>query len=214
MGTLTVDSVVKYYNNKIILSDISFEIKQYEVLGIFGRNGSGKTTLLNIILGLEKCDYIFRKYNNKVIKNNYIHRFFSYSSQKIFIPNHIRINELLKLFSINDEKIIRTDTLISESMNLKFKELSYGQKFYVQLFLVINSKKEICILDEPFAGLSPLYIDNIFRHIKNNSNKIFIITDHNTEKLFEISNKKMFLKQGKLIRIDDKTLAETKEFYI
>lgn len=214
MGTLTVDSVVKYYNNKIILSDISFEIKQYEILGIFGKNGSGKTTLLNIILGLEKCDYIFRKYNNKIIKNKNIHRFFSYSSQKIFIPNHIRISELLKLFSINDEKIIRTDTLISESMNLKFKELSYGQKFYVQLFLVINSKKEICILDEPFAGLSPLYIDNIFRHIKNNSNKLFIITDHNTEKLFEISNKKMFLKQGKLIRIDDKTLAEIKEFYI
>lgn len=76
MGTLTVDSVVKYYNNKIILSDISFEIKQYEILGIFGKNGSGKTSLLNIILGLEKCDYIFRKYNNKIIKNKNIHRFF------------------------------------------------------------------------------------------------------------------------------------------
>lgn len=213
MGKLEIDSIIKYYDDKIILSDISIEVKQSEVLGIFGRNGSGKTTLLNIILGLEKCNFIYRRYNNIIIKRKDIRSLFSYSSQKIFIPEHIKIRDLIKLFGINNQQLIHNDHLILDSMNIRFKELSYGQKFYVQLFLVINSRKKICVLDEPFAGLSPLYIKNIVKYIKNNSDKIFIITDHNTEKLFEISNNKMFLKHGKLIYINDKSFAETKEMY-
>lgn len=213
MGILTIDSVLKYYDNKIILSDVSFTVKQSQILGVFGRNGSGKTTLLNIILGLEKCDYIFRKYKNKKINNTHIPSFFSYSSQKIFIPNHLRISQLLKLFSIKDQELIKSDDLIVKSLALKFKELSYGQQFYVQLFCVIHSNKEICVLDELFASLAPLYRSQIVEYIKKTKNKIFIITDHHIDELFEICTKKMFLKHGKLINVDNKTLTEVKEMY-
>ena len=213
MGKFTVDSLVKYYDNNIILNDVAFEIKRGEIMSIFGRNGSGKTTLINSVLGIVNCDYVFRRYDEEIVTTKNINKYFCYSSQKKFLPDYLNIKQLLKIFNIYNDRIINIDSFIKKSQNLKLKELSYGQQFYVQLFMVIHSNKKICILDEPFSGLSPKYIDIIIQYIKQNSNKTFIITDHNIEKLFEVSNRKFFLKNGKLINVDNYSLENIKQLY-
>lgn len=213
MGVFSVDSVLKYYDNKIILSDVFINLNYNDVLGIFGRNGSGKTTLLKLILGLESCDYIFKKYDSKIINSNMVSKLFSYSPQNSFIPGNFKIKDLLNLFNVCNIDVIKNDKLITNVLYTKFRDLSYGQRSYIQLILVINSNKVICILDEPFSGLSPANIENIVNYIKLNHNKIFIITDHNIHKLFEICNRKIFLKHGKTYDVSNLNIDEIKDLF-
>ena len=213
MEALNVDSVLKNFNNKVILNDVAFSVEKGSVLGLFGRNGSGKSTMFKCILGLEKPDFIYRKYNGKILKQSDLVKLFSYSSQEVFLPDSFTVKRLMFFFNLEKNAIILNDETVFNNLDLKVKELSYGQRFYIQLLLVIFSEKPICILDEPFSGLAPYLIDRITELIKMNQHKIFLITDHNYESLFKVATKKVFLRNGNLTDISNLDIDSIRNMY-
>lgn len=213
MEALNVDSVLKNFNNKVILNDVAFSVEKGSVLGLFGRNGSGKSTMFKCILGLEKPDFIYRKYNGKILKQSDLVKLFSYSSQEVFLPDSFTVKRLMFFFNLEKNAIILNDETVSNNLDLKVKELSYGQRFYIQLLLVIFSEKPICILDEPFSGLAPYLIDRITELLKMNQHKIFLITDHNYEDLFKVATKKVFLRNGNLTDVSNLDIDSIRNMY-
>ncbi|WP_177762857.1 ATP-binding cassette domain-containing protein [Flavobacterium sp. I3-2] len=213
METLNVDSVLKNFNDKVILNDVAFSVEKGSILGLFGRNGSGKSTLFKCILGLEKPDFIYRKFNGKILKQSDLVKLFSYSSQEVFLPNSFTVKRLITFFDLSTNAFVLNDEMVSNNLELKIRELSYGQRFYIQLLMVIFSKKPICILDEPFSGLAPNMIEKISEYINWNKHKIFLITDHNYEDLYKIATKNVFLHNGNLTDVSNLDIENIKNRY-
>ncbi|WAC02367.1 ATP-binding cassette domain-containing protein [Lacinutrix neustonica] len=98
MGYLYVDSVVKSYDNKKILTDVYLSCKSGEVVGLIGRNGCGKSTLLKIIFGVENADHKFVKIDNKLIKANSHCKGLVSCHRNIFYLPVLKLKQLLNYF--------------------------------------------------------------------------------------------------------------------
>ena len=162
-------------NDKNILNNISFVIDFGELVKISGDNGSGKTTLLKIIIGLTK------QTKGEVINNN--EEKVCFLGHKNNLKNYLSIRENLmiqglKLNSFNLDLLERFN--LRRHIDNSVGTLSFGQQKKISLMRVINSDKNILILDEPFVGLdqnSKEFLKN-FMEAKVKENKTVIFTSH------------------------------------
>ncbi|MDM1297393.1 ATP-binding cassette domain-containing protein [Empedobacter falsenii] len=205
---LEVDSIQKSFDGNTILRNISFQVKKGEIVSIIGRNGSGKSTFFDVIFGSISAENKFVRINGEVKKNTFeIKEGLAFATQFNHFPQNIKVKTLIDLF-INEENIkinFIEDNLIMSILNDRIKNISYGQQRYLQVQLYLYSASSFCILDEPFAGLSPLMIDKISQQIiEQSNNKGIIISDHQYEYVSKISTKNYVLKEGNLIKIEDK----------
>lgn len=200
--SLQIDSVIKHFDTKKILSDIYLELKTTEIIGIHGRNGVGKSTLFNIIYGIEKADQALIKHNHTAIKKPFkIKDLIAYSSQKCFLPKITLVEDLLQLF-VCDECIDECLTIFKPILKSKVTNLSGGEQKMLQNFLILNSNAKFILLDEPFSKISPIMVDKLSQLIiKKSKSKGILICDHNHEQLFKITSKNYLLKNGTLKNI-------------
>ncbi|MEX2350316.1 MAG: ATP-binding cassette domain-containing protein [Flavobacteriaceae bacterium] len=208
MNKLHIDSVTKSYNNKVILSDVFISCRKEEIIGLIGRNGSGKSTLLKIVFGTEKSDSKFVKIGNTFIRNISDGRnLINYLPQDNFLPNNISIRSLINLFlEKENSNVLFNNEHIKPLLNKKNQDLSGGEKRIVEILLIIHSKAEYILLDEPFNGVSPIIRDYIIEYIKSNkSSKGYIITDHDYENVINLADRIVFLQNGFLKEIKDKS---------
>lgn len=199
---LELDSVIKRYGEKLILSDIHLSISTNQVVGIFGGNGSGKSTLFKILYGIETAENAFIQLNKKRIEKPFkIENVLSYSSQDLFFPQSIVTKDILDIFYFG-----KLPANVFERFQTVFKtkigNLSGGEQKLLQLYLVLNSESKFVILDEPFNHLSPIMIDEIKDLITEQSKaKGIILSDHSYRDVLDISNKIYLLKDGKLKKV-------------
>jgi len=208
MSKLHIDSVTKSYDNKVILSDIFMSCEKGEIKGLIGRNGSGKSTLLKIIFGTEKPESKFVRIGNKVIKNIADGRdLINYLPQDNFLPNNISIKSLINLFlERKNRKIVLENEKVRPLLNKKNQDLSGGERRIIEILLIIHSNAEFILLDEPFNGVSPIVRDYIIEYIKKmKSSKGYIITDHDYENVINLADKMLYLQNGYLKEIKDKS---------
>jgi len=199
--SLHVDSVIKHFANRKVLSDIYLSCSTHEIVAIFGRNGSGKSTLMKIIFGSEKADNKFIK-----VDDNFLNQPFTkncgigYLPQHSFVPKYLTVEKVIFLF-INANK---TDSFISDAVirtikKKKVKVISAGELRYLEIMLILFSENKFAILDEPFKGLSPLLIEITKEIILQQSASLgIIITDHDYKNVIDIATKSYILKKGKL----------------
>lgn len=207
MNKLHIDSVTKSYNNKVILSDVFISCQKGEIKGLIGPNGSGKSTLLKIVFGTEKADFKFVRIGNKILRNISDGRnLINYLPQDNFLPNNISIGALINLFLQKENRqVLFENEFIKPLLNKKNQDLSGGEKRIVEILLIIHSKAEYILLDEPFNGVSPIIRDYIIAYIKGNrSSKGFIITDHDYENVINLADNIVFLQNGFLKKITDR----------
>ncbi len=206
---LIVDSVLKSYDLKIILSDVYLRCETGQIIGLLGRNGSGKSTLLKIIFGIESADNKFVKLNEKVLISEKDRlKNISYLNQDSFVPNFFFVNKAIKL-SINKNRSeeFYNDEIIIGIRNKTIKHLSTGELRYLEIKIILFNESKFCLLDEPFSGLSPILVEKICNLIKKYStSKGIIITDHNYTQVLKICSKIILLKNGKTIPITDHNL--------
>ena len=204
---LEIDSVLKKFDYKSILSDVYLKCETGEIIGLLGRNGSGKSTLLKIIFGILDADFKFVRID-EVIKNRTSDLFkdISYLSQDNFIPNSFSVEKAINL-SIDKNKTeeFYQDDFINSLKDKKINHLSGGELRYLEIKLILSNPSKFVLLDEPYNGLSPIMIEKINQLIIANSlKKGIIITDHNYENVIKISSKLVLMKEGKTFTIKDK----------
>jgi ABC-type multidrug transport system ATPase subunit len=200
VNTLIVDSVNLTFNNKKILSDIFLKCCTGDIIGVFGRNGCGKSSLLKVIFGTLNPENKFIRLNDNVIDCIYkVDNSISFLPQFEFIPKRLTVYSTIKLFiDSKNHSEFTNDSLLEGIINSKISTLSFGILKYLQVKLILYSESKFCMLDEPFSGLSPLFIELISEQIKKQSiNKGIIITDHSYINVLKIVNKIYYIKNGK-----------------
>tara|TARA_B100000886_G_scaffold274232_1_gene198144 strand:- start:6346 stop:7059 length:714 start_codon:yes stop_codon:yes gene_type:complete len=212
---LQVNKIYKSIRDKEIIEDISFKVDFGEIFGLLGPNGAGKTTTFYIIAGLTKADKGDIIFDEKNISNMSMHHRscygLKYLPQESSIFANLTVYENLyglaelsfkKKEDINkfiDSSVDEFD--LSKILQLKGRQLSGGQRRKVEIARTLASKPKVILLDEPFAGIDPIAIDDIKNVLKNLSAKKIgvLITDHNVRETLEICDNGAIINNGKII---------------
>jgi len=203
--SLHVDSVIKSFGSRQVLTDIFLTCHAGEIVGLLGRNGSGKSTLLKIIFGSLPADAKFVKVGDKIINNLQDGRkHINYLPQDKFLPAHIKIATIISLFcNKKDTKIIQQKEFMKPLLNRKCGTLSGGERRLVEILIMIHSDASFILIDEPFNGVSPVYREEIKKMIREQSStKGFIITDHDYRSIMDISTKTILMHDGATRKIN------------
>lgn len=197
---LEVDSIQISFDNRTILSDIYLQCKTNDILGIFGRNGSGKTTLLQIIYGTLATESKFVRIDREVLPTAYLKESaIAFLPQISFIPHQFSVEKAVYLFLEKENaECLMQDEFIQKIAKNQIGNLSGGESKYLHLLLILHKETKFCMLDEPYAGLSPLMIEKINAVIRQQASyKGIIITDHSYRYVLDVVNKLYLLKDGK-----------------
>ena len=185
--------------NNLIFQNVSFAVKPNELMVLKGANGQGKTTLLsNIVNFLEPLEGDIL-YHGKSIDSHTASHCFLYIGENNFAYDNLSLNENIKYWlavhNVNFSQEIRDKSikfLFNElNLNLKFYQLSYGQKKKSQLLLLMLVNKPVWILDDPFNGLDKNTVKKITTLLskKVENNGLIIISSHQD---VNIPNHKIF----------------------
>lgn len=232
--TLTAKNLSKKYGKKTVIRDISFDIKQGEVVGLLGPNGAGKTTCFYMTVGLVKVGQgsifidglditqmpmyqrarlgigylpqeasIFRGMN---VEDNILAVLEVTQSNKA--KRKQRLEELLKEFSI---------THIRKSHALS---LSGGERRRVEIARALACNPSFILLDEPFAGIDPIAVNDIRLMVSHLTSKNIgvLITDHNVRETLSIVDRAYIVYDGVILTYGSKeevvNNAEVKKVYL
>ena len=212
---LSLRNLKKSINGKLIVNDVSFEVSNGTISGLLGPNGAGKTTTFYLIAGLIKSDEGSIVYFDENISALPMHRRsqlgIKYLPQEPSIFQNLTVLENLQGLAeialknkkeIDDfiDKSIEEFNL-SELLKLKGRQLSGGQRRKVEIARTLASEPKIILLDEPFAGIDPIAIDEIKEVLISLKEKNIgiLITDHNVREALEICDKAIVINNGEII---------------
>lgn len=212
---LEIKDISKEIKNKKIISNISFQVNAGEIYGLLGPNGAGKTTTFYVIAGLIYSDvgniFLFEKDITFIPMHKRSKLGIKYLPQEPSIFQNLSVfDNLMGLAEIsfsnkNDVKEFVEKSLdefgLSEISSLKGRQLSGGQRRKVEIARTLAAKPKIILLDEPFAGIDPIAIEEIKKVLKKLTEKNIgiLITDHNVRETLEICNKAAIINSGNLI---------------
>ena len=211
-NSIKVINLKKTYGTKEAVKDISFEIKENEIIGLLGPNGSGKTTTIGMILGLLKPTSGEILINGLKIKDNPIQilQKINFISPYIELPKKLTVKQNLivygKLYSVKNlnEKI---DYLVSKLrlenlLNRVTGELSSGQKNRISLAKAIINDPSVLLLDEPTASLDPEigdFVRTFLEDYKNEKKVSILLASHNMDEVTRLCSSIMMMKNGLII---------------
>jgi lipopolysaccharide export system ATP-binding protein len=212
---LNLNKISKSIKDKIIVNDISFEINEGSINGLLGPNGAGKTTTFYLIAGLIPLDSGEIIYNNQNISNLPMHKRsnigIKYLPQEPSIFQNLTVREnLYGLAEISLKEKNKIDKFMDQSieefslqdvLDQKGRQLSGGQRRKVEIARTLAASPKIILLDEPFAGIDPIAIDDIKNVLKGLKNKgiAILITDHNVREALDICDNAIVINNGKVI---------------
>lgn len=220
MKVLEVKNLKKNYFAQKILQNISFELEKGEIISILGPSGSGKTTLLRILSMLETIDsgeIVFNeknKFTSNSEENNKkkILQEIGVVSQEINLWEHKNVIEnvseplrVVKKYSKEDSKKLAIKALkkvkLDKLLKSNISQLSGGQKQRVAIARCIASSPKILLFDEITSALDPELVREVLNIIKNlaKEHHSMIIVTHHINFALEISDKILFLENGKII---------------
>ncbi|MBI2337811.1 ABC transporter ATP-binding protein [Candidatus Daviesbacteria bacterium] len=209
---LEVKNLVKQFGNFTAIDDISFEVKEGEILGFLGPNGAGKSTTTYCILGLIIPEggqiKIFGK--DVLKKRSEIMKEVNYASAEYNLPWNLSIWENLlvyaRLYEVKDAKKRITELLeIFEMSHLKDKairDLSTGLRARAILCKALLNKPRLLLLDEPMASMDPDVVDKgikLLKNIQKEEGITILYTSHNMWEIEEVANNVIFINHGKII---------------
>ena len=212
---LTLNEISKSIKDKTIVDKVSFEIKPCSVNGLLGPNGAGKTTTFYLIAGLIKLDSGEIIFNGNNISNLPMHKRsnmgIKYLPQEPSIFQDLTVYEnLYGLAEISFKEKNKISQFMTQSieefslekiLDLKGRQLSGGQRRKVEIARTLAASPKMILLDEPFAGIDPIAIDeikNVLRTLKDKGIAI-LITDHNVREALDICDNAIVVNRGQVI---------------
>lgn len=212
---LIVQNISKSYDNRPVLRDVSLELSQGQVVGLFGPNGAGKTTLFGIIIGLMKPDFGFLSLADHDITNLPIYMRarlgISYLPQESSVFQNMSVKDnvkaILEIKNSDKDKIeqqavaLLDEFSITHLSNKQASTLSGGERRRLEIARSLASNPSFILLDEPLAGIDPLAVNDIktlVAHLKNRNIGI-LITDHNVRETLDIVDHAYIIYDGKVL---------------
>ena len=225
--TLEIEGLNKSFGGKQVLKDVSFQLKEGEVLAIIGPSGAGKTTILRCINSLEKCDsgiikidgsYLCREYNGKSVYSN--HEEMRIMRKKIglvfqnynLFPHMSAIENIIEapinVFGVSKEKARDKALELLNAMELEERvdfypfQLSGGQKQRVAIARACALNPKILCLDEPTSALDPELKEEVAVIIERLvcSNMGILIITHDMAFAKRIANRVIFIENGQIVQ--------------
>jgi len=214
--TLSVRHLVKSYGSRRVVDDVSLDVNKGEVVGLLGANGAGKTTTFYMTVGLE------RPQQGKVLLNGRdVTRLPMYLRARLglgYLPQEPSIFRklsaeqnilaVLETMSLSrEERFLRVEQLLEEFgvshvRRIRGDALSGGERRRVEIARCLATEPEYILLDEPFAGIDPLAIDDIrdiILYLRQQGIGI-LITDHNVRETLGITDKAYIMTEGRILR--------------
>ncbi len=220
-GNVPADSLCgvhlqKTYGRRRVVDDVNIFVLQGEVVGLLGANGAGKTTTFYMLTGLENAEEGKIILNNRDVTNlpmylrarlglGYLPQEPSIFRKMSAEQNILAVLETMK-FSRKD-RFARLDELLEEFgvshvRKTRGDALSGGERRRVEIARCLATEPRFILLDEPFAGIDPIAIDDIrdiILYLRNQGIGI-LITDHNVRETLGITDRAYIMAEGKILR--------------
>jgi lipopolysaccharide export system ATP-binding protein len=213
--TLKARNLFKQYGGRPVVNDVSFEVKQGEVVGLLGPNGAGKTTSFYAAVGIIQPDGGEILVNDRDISDLPIHARakagIGYLPQETSVFRQLTVEENLRLIQEFQEGPVKEkeeqlETLLQEFGIARHRkspaiQLSGGERRRVEIARAIAANPQYLLLDEPFTGIDPLAIQDIQKLITQLKYRGLgvLLTDHNPKATLSIVDRAYIIHDGKII---------------
>ena len=225
---LKAENLIKKYGDFYAVNDIDLNLKKGEVVGLLGPNGAGKTTTFYMITGMIRPSSGKIIFGDKDITKSPMYKRarmgIGYLAQEPSIFGKLNVEDNLKIvietiISSKEEQNNLIDKLmnefnISHIRNNMGAGLSGGERRRVEICRTLALKPDFVLLDEPFAGVDPIAVEDIQQMIISlkQQNIGVLITDHNVRETLSITDRSYLLHGGKILKSGDaQTLASDEE---
>jgi len=213
---LSTDNLVKIYKNRRVVNGVSVEVNQGEIVGLLGPNGAGKTTSFYQIVGFIEPDegkvYLDDKDITKVPMYKRAELGIGYLPQEVSVFRKLTVEDNLKAILemtklSKSEQADRLETLLDEfglqhvRKNLG-EVLSGGEKRRIEIARCLTVDPKFILLDEPFAGVDPIAVEDIQLIVSRLKEKNIgiLITDHNVQETLHIVDRAYLLFEGSILK--------------
>ena len=212
---LRTERLFKTYGKRTVVNDVSIEVRQGEIVGLLGPNGAGKTTTFYMTTGLVTPNSGKIFLNDLDITDYPVYRRaqsgIGYLAQEPSVFRNLTVEEnievVLEMKNISKKEQRETvDRLLEEFKLTHVRDslgysLSGGERRRIEIARTIANNPSFILLDEPFAGVDPIAVEdiqNIIRHLKKRGLGI-LITDHNVRETLSITDKSYIMAKGKVL---------------
>lgn len=217
MSLLECKNIVKKFDNKTVLDNVSLKLSKGKIIGLLGKNGAGKTTLIKIINGLLTTN------KGKILFNNHD---ITYKDRNdiAYLPERSYLNKDMKIYdsidymkdfysNFDENKAYKLLEELNLDKNITISKLSKGMQEKLRLILVIARNADLYILDEPLGGVDPAtrdyILDTILTNIKSESS--VLISTHLISDVERILDEVIFIDDGKIKLVSDTDELREKE---
>ncbi len=213
---LYTENIFKSYKGKKVVQDVSIELKQGEIVGLLGPNGAGKTTSFYMIVGLVRPDSGKVFLNNVEITHLPMYKRaqmgLGYLPQEISVFRKLSVEDnimaILEMTSKSaSERKHRLEELLEEFNLNEFRKtlgnrLSGGEKRRTEIARALATDPQFVLLDEPFAGVDPIAVEDIQGIVSTLKKKNIgiLITDHNVQETLSITDRAYLLFEGSILK--------------
>lgn len=216
MLKLRSEHLVKVYRNRAVVNDVSVEVNQGEIVGLLGPNGAGKTTSFYQIVGLIPPDTGKIFLGDKEITDLPMYQRaqlgVGYLPQEASVFRHLTVEDniaaVLEMTTLTkQQQKERLENLLAEfGLNRVRKSmgnvLSGGERRRTEIARALATDPKFILLDEPFAGIDPIAVEDIQRIVMKLKEKNIgvLITDHNVQETLSITDRAYLLFEGKILK--------------
>ena len=213
---LKTSNIVKEYKSRKVVDNVNIEVSQGEIVGLLGPNGAGKTTCFYMMVGLIKSDLGSILLNDKNISHKPMYERaklgIGYLAQeasvfrKLTVEDNIKaVLEIGSLSKLDQNK--KLEELIEEFSLQKVRKnrgdlLSGGERRRTEIARALATDPKFLLLDEPFAGVDPIAVEEIQKIIFQLKNKNIgvLITDHNVQETLAITDRTYLMFEGSILK--------------
>ncbi len=212
---IKVENISRSVKSKILFKNISFDLPNNKITGLLGANGAGKTSLFKALAGLSKIDNgsirFYEKNLHSMSLEERSNAGLNYVPQENSLFDDLSLQENLeavielKFKAVSEEKFKQIKDLLevmklTDKAKTKSKFLSGGEKRKTEILRSILLDSKYILLDEPFAGVDPISVEEIIKILKKFKKNLGIfISDHNFRDVINVCDEIILLNQGELL---------------
>ncbi|MCS6819769.1 MAG: LPS export ABC transporter ATP-binding protein [Chitinophagales bacterium] len=213
---LRADKLVKVYKGRKVVNEVCFQVGQGEIVGLLGPNGAGKTTSFYMTVGLIRPDSGKIFLNEQDITSMPMYKRarngIGYLPQEASVFRHLSVEDniaaVLEMTTLSKEaQREKLENLITEFGLQKVRKsmgnvLSGGERRRTEIARALATSPKFILLDEPFAGIDPIAVEDIQRIVSKLKEKNIgiLITDHNVQETLSITDRAYLLFEGKILK--------------